>query len=128
MGVAGQAGEKLGDLGFSHLSRVSLIVKKNEAPDPPDIGFLGFVAIVASADGLAHPVKELGPLSFGGICSSDDFYELWLRGVGRASGISGNDFRNHLSLPPANCGAEPASGIAKHVIGTGVKRNFWRLL
>jgi hypothetical protein len=37
--VARETGEKMGDLGFSHLQRVSL-VEEDKAPDPLDIGFL----------------------------------------------------------------------------------------
>lgn len=38
----GQVGQKLVDLGLTHLRRVTLLVKENEAPDPANVGFLQY--------------------------------------------------------------------------------------
>src|SRR3989304_10365490 len=40
MGVRGQAGQELADLGFAHFGWVPLPVEKDEAGEPPDIRFL----------------------------------------------------------------------------------------
>jgi hypothetical protein len=39
---------------------MTLIVKKDEALDPMDIGFFGSIAIMPAANGLAHLIEKLG--------------------------------------------------------------------
>jgi len=59
MGIACQAGEKFGDFFFTHLRRVSFVMKEDKPLDPPNIGLFGFDAIVTGADGLTDLVEEL---------------------------------------------------------------------
>ena len=60
MGVAGQTGQELADLGFAHFDWVPLPMEEDEAFDPADIGFPCFGAEMSSADSLVHAVKQPG--------------------------------------------------------------------
>jgi hypothetical protein len=46
------------DFGLPHLEGMSLPVKKNEPPDPGDVGLLRPKAVVPGADGEPHPVEQ----------------------------------------------------------------------
>jgi hypothetical protein len=74
---------------------MALIVEEDKPSDPSDIGLLGFVAVVASADGLPDPIKELRLLPFGGMCDPDDLQGWPMRIVGRCSGSLDNGFLDH---------------------------------
>lgn len=71
-------------------------MEKDEPFDPPYVRLLCVATEVASADGLAHPVKELGLLPFGGMRGPDNLQKWLMRGVGRSSGISGKGFLDYL--------------------------------
>src|SRR3990172_203250 len=59
MGVRGQAGQELADLGFAHFGRVPLPVEKDEALDPPDIRFLCSGTEMSGTHSLSDSVKQL---------------------------------------------------------------------
>ena len=49
------------NLRTSHIARMFLSVKENEAPDPMDIGFLGPNGKVLEPDHLPHLIEEFDP-------------------------------------------------------------------
>jgi len=50
--------EKGLDLGGSHLGRMTLVVKEDEAADPVHVGLFGANGIVFEVDSVAHLVEE----------------------------------------------------------------------
>jgi len=54
----GEVGQKPGNLWFAHRLRMALVVEKNIALDPIQVGLFGAIGIVLEAQGVAHLVKE----------------------------------------------------------------------
>lgn len=60
--IARQMGQECLDLGLSHLVRVSLVMKQDEALDPAEIGRFGAQTVVLDADASANTIKPAGRL------------------------------------------------------------------